>query len=196
MAAGISIVSPGALADPINLGPPDGGVRPDANPHTYCFGPSYSSAAWQQGAHDSLAMTAANTDLERLYRSSCVTSGSAQTDVVIEEFDLPGTTRGNYTCMRTHSNGRCDRSRIRIDFDEIWAQSGTAGVPGTYDTNWRKTVCHELGHSMGLTHYKVAAFPAAPDGQNSCMISGHIASTSTAFIVYSAHHKNHINANF
>jgi hypothetical protein len=48
---------------------------------------------------------------------------------------------------------------------------------------------------MGLTHYKVNAYPYAPEGQHDCMISGVVNYNNTWF-VYSAHHKSHINSVF
>jgi hypothetical protein len=63
-------------------------------------------------------------------------------------------------------------------------------------TTLRKTICHEIGHSVGLTHYKNDAYPSAPEGQPDCMIVGPLESSSDAWRVYSAHHKSHINGHY
>jgi predicted Zn-dependent protease len=47
-----------------------------------------------------------------------------------------------------------------------------------------KTMCHEVGHSVGLTH----------GGNTDCMLNGEIPSTSIVWRTYDSHHKSHINA--
>jgi hypothetical protein len=177
-------------ADPFGAVPPgsssDTGSYPDSNPHRSCFGAWPSSEGWW--ALQSLATTDANSDMDSVLES-CNWSGSDWTDIHAQVFDLPAGVRGATSCTATHGSSTCDRNDVLIDLGEIAYQGND------YEGNVRKTVCHEFGHSMGLTHYKVNAYPYAPEGQHDCMISGVVNYNNTWF-VYSAHHKSHINSVF
>jgi len=185
----IAEVTP-AAADPVGAVPPnsssDTGSYPDPNPHRSCFGTWPANEGWW--ALQSLATTDANSDMDSVLET-CNWSGSDWTDIHAQVFDLPAGTRGSTYCTRTHGSSTCDRNDVLIDLGEISAQGND------YEGNVRKTLCHEFGHSMGLTHYKTQNYPGAPDGQQDCMISGVVNYSSTWF-VYSAHHKSHINSVF
>jgi hypothetical protein len=58
-------------------------------------------------------------------------------------------------------------------------------------TQRRKTLCHEIGHSVGLQHYTSAGSGAVPGENNDCMKSGPV-DGDVWWIEYSDHHQAHI----
>lgn len=107
---------------------------------------------------------------------SCDYSGSGETDVVWDTANLSNGTRGRAWC-EDFDNGKCDQFYAELDIAEI-----NKGSNDEYDAT--KTACHELGHTVGLTHY--------PSGWR-CMVSGEVPSTATAWRRYNADHRGHIN---
>lgn len=172
-----------AAADPWGSGSANTGWDPDANPQTYCFRIGQLSAADRNRVHDTNNITDQNSQMNAVHLTNC----TVDTDVWWGEVNL-GLYRGQYECI-THSGSTCLSSDVRMDTTVLL---GDGGLGGTYDSNFRKTACHENGHSMGLTHYKVAAFPDPPFGQHDCMISGSVNNDGT-WRVYAGHHKDHIN---
>ena len=181
--AALLAAAPPAGSDPWGDGNADTGWRPDANPHTYCFRIGQLGTADRNRVHDTNTITDQNSQMNALHLTSC----TVDTDVWWGEVNL-GLYRGQYECI-TRSGSTCLSSDVRMDTTEL---QDDGGLGGTYDSNFRKTACHENGHSMGLTHYKVAAFPDPPAGQHDCMISGPVNNDGT-WRVYSGHHKDHIN---
>ncbi len=104
-------------------------------------------------------------------------TGSGQFDA-----DLPGSTRGKAPC-EDYDNGYCDQYYVTLDPAQI-------NVGSNDDAD--KTVCHELGHTVGLTH----GSGGGDGGTDDCMISGERPSTNSQYERYSSHHKEHINAWF
>jgi hypothetical protein len=183
------VVSTGLLAASASVVSADAvlGLLPDGNAHSWCNDSSPNTPPLDVRNHASAAMSDADSrsGLTRSFFSTCI-SGGAAADVTVRAVDLPAGIRGMWTCISTVS-GKCDRSTVDIDRPEIVANQAAAGT-GTVDNNVRKSVCHELGHSMGLDH-----FPAGsePDGQNSCMVSGHVANANSNAL--SNHHVGHLN---
>lgn len=178
-----------AAADPYGSIPgasADTGPYPDPNPHSSCFGTWPAAEGWW--ALQSLATTDANSDMNSVLEV-CNWSGSDWTDIHAQIFDLPPGVRGRNSCTASHGGVTCDRNDVLIDLGQITLDGND------YEANVRKTLCHEFGHSMGLTHYKSSAFPDAPENQQDCMISG-VVNYSNTWFVYSAHHKSHINSLF
>jgi hypothetical protein len=101
--------------------------------------------------------------------SICVST----TDAVIMVSNTAATgvgVRGSTVCTKVAS-GRCDSAIIRLNSDLL-----------TDYTQRRKTACHEIGYTVGMSH----------DGAyGGCMVSG----TSSAS-KYSSHHVAHVNATF
>lgn len=65
------------------------------------------------------------------------------TDIVFTYGPLAGTTVGLYQCDDDLSGWRCDRSIITYDDVDIASYTGS---------QLRRLACHEIGHSLGLTH--------------------------------------------
>lgn len=169
------------------------GAWPDGNLHTYCRGTGAFNPAndvWAAAVNSMNAAAAASQLNTNLFSACTGSSGSA--DVTVRAVDLDGS-RGQAACVAfTVIAGvkRCDRFDVRIDRPQIVADQAFFGT-GTVADNIRKTTCHELGHSMGLSHYSAGN---APEGQRSCMISGHVATNQ--FRLLSAHHIDHVNEMF
>lgn len=116
------------------------------------------------------------------------------TDMHFRDIDLPGTTRGLTSCTSMHSgmfSAFCDRNDVQIDAGYIISRANELGHSPAH--NLRKTICHEAGHAMGLTHYKTDVNPDPPNGESDCMIRGSVSGTSSVWIVLANHHKSHLN---
>lgn len=144
-------------------GPPDSGTKADTFDHTYCWGGSFGATALRNAATNAMN----NLDTQTLYTDTFTSSCSSLTDVVWES-STTISARGDQTCLATNSVGECEQSRLRLNPNQL-----------TDDINRRKTACHELGHSVGLTH------------DPGCMVSGAV---SVATETYTSHHVSHMNA--
>ena len=175
-----------AAADPWGTNTEDTGWDPDPNEHTYCFESGAFTATDRNRIHDVYYVTDVNSDMTRLHMTSC----TGNTDVRWEDWSGFGYFRGNFACV-SWSGSQCNSGRGMLDTTTI-ASDNWAG--GSYANGFRKDACHEMGHSMGLTHYKDqnGTFPNPPYNQQDCMISGDV-NDDTTFQAYGAHHKDHIN---
>lgn len=92
--------------------------------------------------------------------------------------------------MTRRPNGTCDQFRIRLFKNEIDDSEFPA-------SQLRKTACHELGHSLGVSHYFGSDVPGS-DTQHSCMRSLDVPLPNlTWHTSYGPHHINsHINPSF
>ncbi|NTV39510.1 MAG: hypothetical protein HGA51_06080 [Demequinaceae bacterium] len=132
------------------------------------------------------------TDMYDTYQSVC----GPQTDIGAylnssPEWSLAWGTRGRYGCTKplgVYGSGQCDQATIIIN--KYYFQNEEVSYNYKNDlvrrgANIRKTLCHEIGHSVGLFH----------DSQDSagnyygCMRSG-----DSTISTYAAHHVAHINA--
>ena len=91
---------------------------------------------------------------------------------------LDGTVRGSTFCENYDTY--CDQYYVQIDLNYIIQSSEPD------DENIKKTMCHELGHSVGLSHGST---------YGGCMVSGAVNGDVT-WRRYSSHHKGHINGWF
>lgn len=126
-----------------------------------------------------------NTDLSGVQHVPCGTN----TDVRFDDFDLPAGTIADWACnLRTGT--KCNASLIRLD-------TNPANLPtfGTQANQTKSSLMHEVGHSVGLTHYKDADndFPNPPGGQHDCMISGSV-NNDLIWRTLNPHHISHINS--
>lgn len=166
-----------ASADPWGTGTSDTGAHPDGSTHNYCFGNGLDYALLDNintSMNDALG---GPTHAVIEYKSTCVMTGSSETDVVWLDTDLPGLLRGLAAC-NDFSNGECDQTHVYLDPVKL-----NEGNGDNADTT--KTTCHELGHTVGLTH--------GPGGGNNrgndCMISGERPTANIGYERYSAHHR-------
>ena len=163
---GMTISPSIARADIFGGGPPDSYYYADNDLHMYCFDLNYISA-WQTPMLDALSNLQSQTKITVQESITC----SADTDVALMVKDGPFWTGilGKTTC-RNHAQqaGVCAGSIIVLNSDLLI----------NYQMR-RKTSCHELGHSAGLSHALTG---------NDCMISG-----ISSLITYNSHHISHIN---
>lgn len=165
--------------------------RPDTGYHSYCYSVITPSSAVKTQMYNAMVYMTDATQANRTYHSSCDLSGAGQTDVVWRE---EGTTSdswiGSAQCVvfwSGSSPARCDRYFVKINGALVRAHYSSS----TYEANqWRKTACHELGHTLGLDHY-----PSPYD--DSCQRSGWTGTSSAAWTrTWTVHHRDHINAWF
>lgn len=187
VAALIAIGGPAQADDDFIDSPPDGGG------HTYCYGGSLPTVLRVHviASMDTLVST---TDVPSATRGSCnTTAASGQTDVQWEGGgDLSSNVLGRAQCAKW-SNSKCDRYVVNLN-------KAAMDAGATNDANqYRKTACHELGHTAGASHYGAftgpidSTAPVYPD----CMMSGIQDSGNTASRTYNSHHRtSHINRFF
>lgn len=126
------------------------------------------------------------TDAVIQFVETCVTAEPYQTDVRWNQGTLTPGTLARAPCVVYSPNGvECDR--YDVTEDQLQLNAG----PGPNFRDYRKTSCHELGHTVGLTH----GGGGGDGGSDDCMVSGYTTDT-TVTGRYSAHHEGHINAWF
>ena len=181
---GVLLAPHQALADPY---PVDGG--PDGGKHRFCLDKKHKMAKpVRQRAVRPMARADAQTHASVKRQTSC----GPHSDVRFQQRYIGADIYGYSPCARRAAGGvRCDARQVRIYWAEI---KRDANYP---KRQARKTLCHEVGHTLGLNHYR--SWVANPDGYwapHSCMISGihdHGDARSRSF---GAHHVAHINRRF
>lgn len=151
-------------------------LLPDSTGHSHCFYVGWGATDRKDvfwWARDRVE----ETDIDMI-GETC----SGGTDVRLWDAGLASGSRGEWECLSILANGRCDISDVRIDFPEI-----DIGSDDWYDR--RKTMVHELGHSVGLGHH-------SPSEHDCAMVSGEIPCLDIKWRVFHSHDKGHINAVF
>ncbi len=172
------LVATPASADPFAGGPPDSGYRADNLGQDYCTITAWP-LDWGTPFVDAMISLDNQTDMYDEYASAC----GPQTDIKAERVNnsVMAGSRGSYLCLTLTSAGRCDVGRLRVNVDAL-----------TDYTQRRKTLCHEVGHSVGLPHYTSRGSGVVNGENNDCMKSGTVTG-ELWWIEYSQHHRDHIN---
>jgi len=171
-----------ATASPVlgdEFGTSDGDTGPfaDSAIHEYCWGPGFD-AALKDNATAAFVNLDAQTDMSDSFLPVC---NVTTTDVWWFDADLPGTVRGQYKCVTwVVFDSICNSSDITLDPAQI-----NIGDFDQLDTT--KSACHEVGHSVGLTHIT---------GGDDCMMNGQIPNENAQYQRYNAHHVGHINGRY
>lgn len=131
---------PRATADPFGVGPPNAGWFADNANHSWCTYGSFVST-WYNPIRDSMYTLDVTTDMTRTYVS--VQTAPQMFSFTFQLRRLWGW-RTRDLQLPSHGHIRqsaCGAARIRLNTDLL-------------DTFSRrmKTSCHEVGHSVGLTH--------------------------------------------
>lgn len=163
--AGVLTVTTGpATADPY---PVIGDPYPDRGNHSFCFTPVFaqysalvSRARYSMDNNDGVeAQTVVDT-----VEQNCGTN----TDVLFYVRDMGSDTIGHTDCLRVApTTGYCNSWSVSIG----WSLIQSAARPGRAGYAARHTLCHEIGHSLGVNHY-FQGFPPGDDTVNSCLIAG------------------------
>lgn len=170
-----------AKADSWGTNTSDTGPHPDGSFHSWCWGNGVDS-----DLHNNVINVEDNaldgpTQATEDFHTNCNYSSSTETDVVWFTENLPAGTRGRNFC-ENFEGGVCDQNYTSLDLAEI-------AIGDNDELDETKTACHELGHSVGLTH------GAADD----CMINGERPvrpAYDVTFERYNPHHIGHIDAWF
>ncbi|WP_018654318.1 hypothetical protein [Actinomadura flavalba] len=149
----------------------------DNSTHTYCFKGSGWSTARKDAVVYGMKRLGDTTDMTVRYETGSKCSNT--TDIHFYASNLKSGVRGDATCMKWVKKGKCDRARVRMDFPEL-----DKGSNDWYDR--RKTVVHEVGHTIGLGHH-------SPKAHQCAMRSGEIPNTSLTYRSYHAHDRGHLN---
>lgn len=201
---GVIIAGMPATADPWGGHSEDGGPPywPDKSTHSWCYTSSVTATvkAYVPGALNYLYNSIDIPGIPQ--HPSCDTQNSNQdgdpaTDVAFFEAWIGTGVVGTIKCrVRTASDSSvCDQHHLYIGSEVINATS----MP---HQQYIKTVCHELGHTVGLYHYAPIG-GGVTTGAHDCMASGDVAILSQAAYIgnlgtwlhtYNAHHLGHINA--
>lgn len=183
------MTAPKANADPwpTDWGEDYGVFNPDRGAHTYCFHDAEPPvAALRNRMIAAMDHLAASTDASTFEMVPCDTSSSGgQTDVVWRGATVivNGTEAIGLTeCRRRFDNGLCDRYRVTVNGSLIRSHYG---ADDNRNRQYRKTACHELGHTLGLNHFN------AP--HESCQRVGWTGTITDAWTrTWTAHHRGHI----
>jgi hypothetical protein len=123
------------------------------------------------------AQTVVNT-LEQ----ACGTS----TDVKFYVADI-GPNYGRATCVQLNSNYYCDQWDLSINWSVIQQYATNVGYQARY------TLCHEIGHTVGVQHYNSGNSPDTNPYRDSCLITGLHDSGAAWTRQYGPDHKGHVN---
>lgn len=184
----------GAQAQTFPTPPPypvAGWYLPNNTSHWYCFHSSVPSSV-RNVYHDVMTHMANRTVFNDTYTANCGTS----TDVVFMEGGDASGPRGVATCVNA-SGFVCQQFWVMTNRASIY--SGTASAyptwPSEATTNYyfnvRKTITHEVGHSLGL-NIDGWRWNNTPDGWRDAMVSGWVPSEEAwhlIFISYSLGHR-------
>lgn len=169
--AALGVPAPGT-ADPFieNGNHPHTGNKPDSWNHTYCFGPGIVNVQLRNAATAAMDVLAFQSGP---YQSTLSATCATGIDIVFEQAPISGAW-GTFVCTTFLGDGTCDQATVVLA-TALGFQSAA---------NQQHTACHEVGHTVGLTHHPTNS-PWA------CMRSGLLTD-----ITFNAHQVNHMNGSF
>ncbi|MBO50226.1 MAG: hypothetical protein CMJ69_05500 [Planctomycetaceae bacterium] len=183
--ASLSAVIPStSLADPFGSGQP-GQPNPglwvaDGADHWYCLHDVPAVDQWRY--HNALAILDVQTDMYDVHTPTCGTA----TDIVFivnNNIELNGLTGCMIWVLRPSV---CDQAWVAVSPANVHAGYGTAG----FNTSYNKTIGHETGHTVGLTHnfWTISTMRSGPIHD--------LGWFNYLWTLYEPHHVDHINAQY
>lgn len=158
-----------SIADDYDQCDSDTGCEPDNQNHTWCYSTGMDTFNETEAAAYGVGNLSAETAFYDTYMQNC--DGSS--DILFRGADLSSGTLGDYLCLDFTWNGDCGQARVRLD---------SAAHNGDLDRD--STMCHEVGHSGGLTHHS--------GNYDDCMWNSHY-DGNTSHLHYNSHHEGHLN---
>lgn len=143
------------------------GCRTDNSQVTYFAEPSLTSTS-RQNISSVLNNQFEPTDLSMIWQNPPAYTGSAETDIIFQMYDLPDNALGRTHCDDAISSELCDQQYVV--FDNNSSNSGSSP----------HVACHEIGHGVGLQHGNRAyAETTNGDTELRCMVTPAVQSITT-----------------
>lgn len=174
-----------AAAHPFGVDSGGPGYVADGADHWFCFSSSLPNDGSRSMYYDAMAYLDERTDIYDMDAGSC---GSATDVVYIRNDNLMvngAPVRGFAPCMYYLIYAFCDQAWAGINYAAI-ANDSAVFAPGDFNNyiiNAVKTVRHETGHTVGLSH----------QSYDDAMTSGWVDNNFWAWWVYSDHNRDHVN---
>jgi hypothetical protein len=169
----VGVASP-ALADTYGTHTADVGPLPDDTVEDYCFTSGFTGFA-QEAAMAAMNNLDGQTNMT-VRSSTC----GAHTDIKFV-LDTSIASRASTSC----GSNPCDQAIIRLNPNAIMGDLPPGAAAGSFEFNVLKTMCHEVGHAVGLMH---------SDTGTDCMRNSDVTGLDFwQFTTYRTHHVGHIN---
>ncbi|MEY4390936.1 MAG: hypothetical protein RLZZ400_679 [Actinomycetota bacterium] len=163
-----------ARGDDFGTNTSDTGPFADDASHTWCEGHLNYVPSWFDPMQDAMDNLDSQTDMTTGAPTSCYTSTDIWYDVYGSSV-LGLNVRGRSMCRVALTVGTvCGSFIVQLNSDLL----------STYSSR-RKTACHEIGHTVGLSHSSILT------STSDCMISG-----DYTFHTLNSHHVSHINSKY
>jgi hypothetical protein len=195
-ATSFSLIS--ASADPWPFSVP--GFHPDQGPsHGHCFveGDAEPVDAMRERMVDAMQYMDSNTQANLNFSSPCDRDGPGETDVVWrgERVFFQGEEVIGLSGCSSVRGGVCDRYRVFVNGPLVREHYSSEEAE---HRQYRKTSCHELGHTLGLDHYATEddRFNNGDSSayNRSCQRSGFVGFVTDNWTrQWEGHHIDHIN---
>ena len=143
------------------------GSKPDNWETTYCWSSGFTTSALRTAGTAALNNLDAQTSYYPTFQSSC----NSITDVQWRTFSAPNLW-GQEACQYYNAAEECEQSFVYLDAGEMSTGHWSASM-------MQQAACHELGHSIGLTH-----------NTTDCMLTG--VTPDGTLRTYSDHHVWHM----
>jgi hypothetical protein len=177
------------------------GEYPNGADHSYCFR-NVASAEHRGFIDSAMQILDQQTDITAIYHSTCTAStdvawvlGSWCTSSDPNQCPVMGLTVCE-TILKWLTTRVCDRNAVYIDLAVLQsaaARFGSTVGDADYNLNLRSTMCHELGHTVGVEHYGDVGTTWGCMGSSWAESQGNIL-LDLPWIAYVQHHVDHINA--